>query len=155
MILDERDKRFRRRSKRSRSPRRFLPQIWLTLKQIAVLSCGNEFLRVAQIIGVVSFAFSGQRDHGAMMKIVVPNCVEIVAAFIARANQFGFLPLILCDQNNIARLCGVASGPPDCSHDVFVGGVFHLLRGIEPEAVETKFVNPITPVSDEEFADRA
>src|SRR5262249_9925599 len=109
---------------------------------------------IAQIISVVSFAVSSQRDDGAMMKIIVPNCVEIVAALPARSNQFRFLPLVLRDQNNLARTRCLARGASDCPDDVFVGRVFHLVGRVESKTVKMKFVDPVATVSDEKFADR-
>src|SRR5207344_2744429 len=39
-------------------------------------------------------------------------------------------------------------------HDVVRGSVEDLLRGIEAQAIEMKFVDPVASVGDEELADR-
>src|SRR5437016_13068975 len=97
MILNEGDERVWGRTKSRRAARCFLPEIGLSLKQITVLGRGNKFLRRAEIIAVVRFPFSGQRDDRAVMEIVVPNRIEIVAAFAAGTNELGNLPLVFGD----------------------------------------------------------
>src|ERR1700758_316572 len=97
MVLNEGDKCVRGRTESRCAPRGYLPEIGLSLKQIAVLGGGNKFLRRAQIIRVVGFPFSGERDGGAMMEIVVPNRVEIVAAFTTGLDELGNLPLVFGD----------------------------------------------------------
>src|SRR5437016_14510714 len=108
MILNEGDERVWGRTKSRRAARCFLPEVGLSLKQITVLGCGNKLLRRAEIIAVVRFPFSGQRHDRAMMKIIVPNCIEIIAAFAARTDELRNLPLVFGDQNNRARSSGFA-----------------------------------------------
>ena len=88
------------------------------------------------------------------MKIIIPHCVEIVTALLAWPNQFRFLALVFCDQDNFTRTRRFARCASDRADDVFVGRVFHFLRRIEPETVEMKFLNPIATVSDKELAHR-
>src|SRR5205823_3057371 len=153
-VLNERDKRFRFSAERRATARRFLPKIWLPLKQVAVLGCGNKLLRRAKVIGVVSFPSPSQRDGGAMMEIVVPNRIEIVAAFFARLNQFCYLPFILRDQKNFSRLGRFAGGPANRADDVLVRVIMDRVGGIEAEAIEVEFLDPVPAVGDVEFADR-
>ena len=87
------------------------------------------------------------------MKIVVPNCVEIVAAFAAWSNQFSFLPLVFRDQNNRALASGFARGAADSLDDVLSGAVKDGLRRVEAESIEVEFFNPIAPIGNEKFAD--
>ena len=154
MILDERDECFRRGSKCRCAARRFLPDVGLALKKIAVLGRGNEFLRRAHVICVISFAFLRERNSGAVMEIVVPHSVEIIATFTARSNQFGFLPLIFCEQKNRARTSRFARGAADGADDVFIRIVKNALRRIEAESIEMKLLDPVAPIGDEESADR-
>src|SRR6266446_2030996 len=120
MILNERDKRFRFSAERRATARRFLPKIWLPLKQVAVLGCGNKFLRRAKVIGVVGFPSPSQRDGGAMMEIIVPDRIEIVTAFAARPYEFDDLPLVFRDQNNRSPRGSFAGGAANRADDVFV-----------------------------------
>src|SRR4051794_10549599 len=89
------------------------------------------------------------------MKIIVPNRVEIVAAFAAGTKELGNLPLILRDQNNIPRLGSLTGGPTHCADDVFVRVIMDRIGGVEAEAVEAEFVDPVTTIGDVKFADRS
>src|SRR5262249_36765097 len=155
VIFDKGDKRFRPRTECRASTRRFLPKVGLALKQITVLGRGNKFLRASKIIGVVGLAFSGQCHDGGVMKIVVPDRVEIVPAFFARQNQLRFLPLVLSDQNDLAWFGGLTRGPADLAADVFVGTVFNLRLRVEAETVEVKVGHPAAAVGDEKVANWA
>src|SRR4029077_4182586 len=154
MILNEGDKCLRGRTESWCAARGYLPKIRLSLKQIAVLGRGNEFLRTAKIVGVVGLSSPGQRDGGAMMKIVVPNCIEVVTAFAARPDEFGNLPLVFRDQNNRAPDGGFARGASNCADDVFVRLLVNRVGGVETKAIEMEFVDPVAAVGDEKFADR-
>ena len=113
-------------------------------------SCG-----VPAIIGVIRFVSTGQRDDRAVMQIVIPERVEIVAAFAARPNQFRFLRFVLRDQNDRALAGGGARRPADRADDVFARMIDDALRGIETKAVEMKFIDPVAAVGDEKLAHRS
>src|SRR5207302_901605 len=115
VVLNEGDKCVWGRAESRRAARCFLPEIGLSLKQITVLGCGNKFLRRAEKIAVVRFPSSGQCDDGAVMKIVVPNRIEIVAAFAPGTDQLGNLPLVFGDHNDRAWSTGFACGPANCA----------------------------------------
>ena len=53
-----------------------------------------------------------------------------------------------------AILRGLARMAGDLREDVRRGRVEDLLRGVKPETVEMKFVDPVTGVGDEELAHR-
>ena len=88
------------------------------------------------------------------MKIVIPDTVEIVAAFAARPNQFHFLSFVLRRQNDGALACGMAGGSTDCTDDVLVRLVEDAFGGIETKAIEMKLIDPVTAVRDKKLADR-
>src|ERR1700740_2191479 len=134
MVLNEGDKCVRRRTKGWCAPRGCLPEIGLSLKQIAVLGCGNKFLRSAKIIGVVGFPSPGQCDGGSMMEIIVPDRIEIVTALAARPCEFDDLPFVFRYQNNRSRRGGFARGAADRADDVFVRFVMNSIGGIETKA---------------------
>src|SRR3979490_1834059 len=100
MILEEPDKSFGRDSKSWHSARCFLPQVRLALEKISVLRGGDELLGPAPVICVIGFVTAGQSDHRAVVHVIVPESVEIVAAFAARPNKLGFLRLIFRDQDD-------------------------------------------------------
>jgi hypothetical protein len=97
VVLNEGDKCVRGRTESRGAARCFLPEIRLSLKQITVLGCGNKFLRRAEKIAVVRFPSSSQGDDGAVMEIVVPNRIEIVAIFASGTDELGNLPLVFGD----------------------------------------------------------
>ena len=88
------------------------------------------------------------------MEIVVPNCIEIVAALFARLNQFCDLPFILRDQKNFSRLRRFAGGPANRADDVLTRFIMDRVGGIEAKAIEVEFLDPVTAVGDVVFADR-
>src|SRR6266568_4664789 len=154
MIFDETDKRLWRYAISRRATLGFLPGIWLALVKITVLGCRNEFLRRPEIIGVIRFVPSGQSNEGAVMEVVVPQTVEIVAPFAARANHLGFLRLILRNQNQQALPGCCARGSSDCANNVLLRLIVDILRRVESETVKVKFLNPVTPIGNEKLADR-
>ena len=88
------------------------------------------------------------------MKIVIPDTVEIVAAFAARPNQFHFLSFILRHQNDGTLTCGMAGGSADRADNVLVRFVEDAFRRVEAKAIEVKLFDPVAPVGDEKFANR-
>ena len=97
---------------------------------------------------------AGHHDIRAVMEIVIPDGVEIVAAFALRADQFGLLRLVFRHQDNRPAPGCQPGGSPDRAHDVFVRFVVDALGRIEAETVKTKFLDPVAAVGDEKFADR-
>ena len=122
------------------------------MKKITVLSRGNKFLGRAEIVRVVSLFPPRERDDSAVMKIVVPNCVKIIAAFAPRLYQFGFLSLVLRDQNNRALSSGFARGAADGADDIFLGFIKDALRRIESKSIEMELVDPVATVGHKKFA---
>ena len=115
---------------------------------------GDELARAAAVIGVIGLVMSGQRDHGAVMKIVVPQRVEPVAAALGRAHQPGVLRLVLADDKGGAAASRRSHLPNDGGEDMVVRSIEDLLRRVEPQPVEMIFVDPIAGIGDEEFAHR-
>src|ERR687886_827910 len=72
-----------------------LPAIILALIQEPMTRGRDELLRLAIIIGVVGFVTSGQRDDGAMVKVVVDERVEAVAAALRRPDEPSVLRFVL------------------------------------------------------------
>src|SRR5207249_12270006 len=95
----EHDERCRRRVERRRSPRLLLPDIALPLVEKAVLRGGNNLARRAAIIAVIGLPPPGQRHHRAMVKIIVPQRVEPIAAAPLRADEARLLRFVLADED--------------------------------------------------------
>src|SRR5579863_720198 len=62
-----------------------LPGITLPLEQETVFGECDELGRSAAVIAVIGLPASGKRDLGAVVKIVIPDRVETIAAFVERA----------------------------------------------------------------------
>ncbi len=154
MVFDETDECRRGDIERRLAARFFLPGVELPLKEVAVFGRGNELLRVAVVVGVVGFVPAGQGDDGAVMPVVVPEAVESAAAAGDRPDEFGLLRLVLGDEDDGTLPCRDACGLSDFREDVWLRVVVNILGGIETEAVEMKFLDPVARVGDEEFAHR-
>src|SRR5262249_24106623 len=131
--------------------RLLLPRVVLTLEQISVFRGGDELLRLAARVAVVRLRASGHRDHRAVMKIVVPERVETITALVERPNPTGLLWFVLCNEQDGSPRRRVTCPACDGGQDVLVGIVEDLLRRIETQAVEVKFVNPVPGVGDEKL----
>src|SRR6266511_3148432 len=64
-----------------------LPCVPLALVEITPFDGGDELLRLAQVLGIVSLIMPGQRHHRAMMKIVIPERVDAIAPLLLRPHQ--------------------------------------------------------------------
>ena len=106
------------------------------------------------VIGEIRFAVPGQRDERRMMPVVVPKRVEIVAALAARFDQLRFLRLVFRDEQDRSIAGGLAGCAADRTDDVFLRFIVNALGRVESKPVEMKFLDPISPVGDKEFADR-
>ena len=71
-----------------------------------------------------------------------------------RSHQAGLLGLVLGDDVGPPSAGGRAHPASDRRQDVVVGGVEHLLGGVEAEAVEVELLDPVAGVLDEELARR-
>src|SRR5262245_55636156 len=91
VVVNKDDELIRRNVHRRRSPA-FLPAaLPLALVQVTPFDRREQFLRLAQIIGIIAFVVSGQRNHGTMVEIVIPNCIKAVSAILGRAREPRFL----------------------------------------------------------------
>src|SRR6266850_6240123 len=94
VILNEGHKRRRLQSKTGRAATLFLPGIPLPLVEVAPLERRDKLLGRAVIIGVIGLVAPGQRYHGAVVEVIVPEGIEAIAALRWRAYQVGLLPLV-------------------------------------------------------------
>ena len=71
VVLEEGHKR-RRLQPKGRGAAALLPCVALSLVQVSPLERRNKLLECASIVGVVGLTAPRQRDHGAMVKVIVP-----------------------------------------------------------------------------------
>src|SRR5690606_31150204 len=100
VILNEMNERGGRQIKRRRPSPLLLPCVTLTLVQEPPLRRRDELRRGPAAIGVIRFGASGQRDHGAVVKVVIPQRVEPKSAGGARANELRVLRLVLVHEQD-------------------------------------------------------
>src|SRR5437870_10902555 len=113
MVLQKNDKGLSRKIESRGAARPALPKVALALIEEAVLRRGDELARPAAVIAVIGLAPPGQRDHRAVMEIIVPQRVEPVSALLRRASEASLLRFVLADHQRRAAL----SGPPHLAHD--------------------------------------
>src|SRR5450432_2204464 len=97
VILNEENFGSRRRLQSRSSTALLLPFIVLPLIQEPVFYSRDELLRLSQIVGVIRLIAAGQRHHGAVMEVIIPQSIQTIAAFIGRLNQLHVLRLIFAD----------------------------------------------------------
>ena len=100
VVLQKDDEAFCGEIKRWRTAGFSLPLVALPLIEKAVLGCSDELPRAAAVIRVVGLMMSGQRNHCAVMEIVVPQRVEPITAALGWAHQLGLLRLVLADNES-------------------------------------------------------
>ena len=60
--------------------------------------------------------------------------------------------IVLGHKNDRTRTRRLARGATHCAYDVFLGLIMNRVGRVEAEAIEMKFLDPITSVGDEKFA---
>ena len=88
------------------------------------------------------------------MKVVIPHPVQIVAAFTKRSRHLRFLKIVLSDEDDRARGSRVARSASDGADNVLTRSIADGVCRVETEAVEMKFLNPVTPIRNEKLTDR-
>src|ERR1700730_3930897 len=119
-----------------------------------VLGGGNELTRPTAVIRVIGFVMPGQRYHGAVMEVVVPQGVEPVTAVLGRARQLGVLRLVLGNEKVASAAPRRSHLPRDSGDNMIFRSIENCLRRVEPQPVEMILVDPIARIGDEEFARR-
>ena len=132
--------------------RRGLPRVALTLVQEPSPRGGDELVRGPEVVAVIGLAQARQRDHGRVVKVVVPDRVHPEAAGLGRPDQSRVLRLVLRDDEGRATRARAADLARDRGQDVLVGVVEDLLRRIEPKPVEVVLVDPHAHVPQDELA---
>src|SRR4051812_44169531 len=98
-----------------------LPVIPLPLVKESVLHRGNKFLRRAAISAVIRLGAPGGRDQRAVMKIIVPQCIEAMATSGARANEPRLLRFVLAHHKGRPALPSAMHRVRDLAEHVRLG----------------------------------
>src|SRR5205823_4710809 len=117
MIFQVINKYCRIQSESRRSTPLLLPVISLSLKEEAILCGGDEFLGRATVVLIIGFFAAGQGYQRAVMKVIVPYCVEPVSTCFSRTHQSRMLRLIFGYNDCGAVFACPASGLANCSKD--------------------------------------
>jgi hypothetical protein len=112
VILEKYNETFCSEIKRLRAACLLLPLVPLPLIQEAVFRGGDELLRAPPIVGVIGLVVPDVRDHGAVMKVVIPESVQAIATVSRRAQKPGVLHLVFSDDERKTTARG-GSDPPD------------------------------------------
>src|SRR4051812_33077063 len=81
-----------------RTSRSVLPIVFLALKQISVFGSRQEFRGLPAVVVIVGFMPACQGDDGGMVKVVIPQGVEIIALLLRRPDHPRLLWLVLADK---------------------------------------------------------
>ena len=119
-----------------------------------MLGGGDELGWATAVIRVVGLVMSGQRNHGAVMEVVIPQGVEPVTAPLGRTRQLGVLRLVLSDDKGASSAPRRSHLPRDGGDNMIFRSIENCLRRVEPQPVEMILVDPIARIGDEEFARR-
>src|ERR1051326_7564237 len=149
VILQIADEVPRRDRPRRRAAALFLPRVPLALIEKIALRHGHEFVRGAEVVGVVRLALVRERDARGVVPVVVPEHVDAVLR-----QQAHVLRLVFRDDEDAPPRRRLARAAGDQRDHVLGAVVVDRLRGIEAEAVEAKLVDPIRRVLADEFAHR-
>src|SRR5918998_3547457 len=127
MVLYEVDETFGLKAKTGRAAPVSLPLVTLPLVQIAPLRRRDKLLWPTQVVGIISFVFSSQRHHRRMMKIIVPQSVQPVAALFHGLQHAHVLRLVLSDDDCLTPVRRTPHTARDCYQNVLVRIVLDAL----------------------------
>src|SRR5438552_15750863 len=122
-MFDETNENLWRNAEGGSAAQRFSPRARLALIKKTVFRGRNKFLRCASVIAVVRFVATSHRHHRAVVKIVVPHSVQIIAAFAALPHHPRFLEIVLGDEDDRARAGRFPPYAPSGTDDVVAGSL--------------------------------
>src|ERR1700752_1431275 len=123
--------------------RLLLPGEALALKEKSPRDRRQELPGRATVVGVVGLSEAREGDACSMVKVVVVERVEAVAALAARSKVLGLLRFVLGDDDDLPLTSGGPRALDECGNDVLARLVEHLLRGVQPEPVDVILANPV------------
>ena len=89
-----------------------------------------------------------------VLKIIVPDRIDSIAALFGRSDESRVLRLVFGDEHDPATPAGFSRALDERRDDVLLGPVVHVLCRIETEPVEMELVYPVPGVLDEKRARR-
>ena len=107
------------------------------------------------MVGVIRFAAPGQRHDGAVVKVVVPEPVQSVAALLQRPNQPDVLRLVLGDEDDRPPAAASRARRPITRRDVRRSVSWMLCVASSRKPVEMELVDPVRGVAAEVLPHRA
>src|SRR5215216_1310923 len=131
-----------------------LPRIALPLVEIAPLESRNKFLRCPLIVGVIGRTMPSERHHRTVVEIIVPEGVETISAALWRADQFGMLWFVFSHQEGSTSMGRSPHAVGNGQKNMVCGSVINVLGGIQAQAVEVKFPDPVAGIGKEKLAHR-
>src|SRR5581483_5074582 len=103
----------------------------------------KNLLRAAAIIGVIGLLASGQGDKRAVVKIIIPDAVETAAALLGATREAAALGLVLGYDDDVPPAGGSTRRTGDFRHYILRRRIEYLLRRVQAQSVEMKFVDPV------------
>src|SRR5712691_3201534 len=100
----------------------------------------------------VRLTLARDRNDGAVVKVVVPDGIQSVAAGVERLHELDRLRLALGDENDWSAARRGSCTASDLADDVAARLVVDRLRGVEPQPVQVKLVDPVRGVRGEVVA---
>ncbi len=131
-----------------------LPRVSLPLVEKPSLDGRDELLGGPGVVAEVRLGAPREGDRRGVVEVVVPQGVEVVAAGRHRADEPHVLRLVLGDEEHRSPAGARPRPARDRRQHVLRGIVVDVLRGVQPEPVQVKLVDPVAGVRDEELADR-
>src|SRR5688572_18686108 len=139
---------------RRRTAPLLLPGVVLALVEKAVFGGRHELLRRPQVIRVVRLTPAGERDHGGVMPVVVPEGIQTESAFVRGSEEADILGLVFADDERPTRARRLSDLRAHLSDDVDRAVVVHVLRCVETQAIEMELLDPVARIRDDELAYR-
>src|SRR5262245_22953796 len=149
MVLQIEDEAGRRGAEQRLPAPPVLPLTALALKQRSPLDGGDELLRAAPVISVITSVLPGERYPRAVVEIIAPYCVEPMAARLGGADHVGEPRPLLGHHDGRPAPRGRPHATGDGREDMVLRAVMDAVGRVEPEAVEVELVDPVTSVREE------
>src|SRR3954466_7801704 len=125
----------------------------LPLVQVAVSDRGNQFLRRASVVAVISFGVSGGGNTRGVMEVVVPNAIRAPAATVGWPGLMAAVPFVFAHNNDRPPPGGGPSPSRKLRNYMLFRVVHDRVRGIDPQPVHVKLAHPVGSVLGNELAD--
>src|SRR5262249_43139147 len=103
---------------------------------------------------VIGCPAPGKRHHGTVVEVIVPERVKAVPTALWWADQFRVLWFVLGHEEGGASMGCVSHAASYGCENMIRGGIVDVLSGIQAQAVEVKFLDPVAGIGNEKLAHR-